>query len=394
MRAIERFRDEYGREPDAVVRAPGRVNLIGEHLDYILEAVLPFALDRTVDVAVGRADHGRLRAVSANFPRRLDIAAGAQEAPAGWHRYVWAACSEAGVSGVDVAVAGNLFPDGGLSSSSALTVGLLAAITDHGGDQLVLAASRAERAVGIEGGLMDQTVIVHAVAGAALHIHFEPLRHEHVPIPPDIRIVAAHSGRTAPKSGAIRDAFDARVAGGRVAASLLADRLAANAGEPPLLGRLTDVVGIDDAVGDLPEELAPADAPGPVEPYVRLTARTLDPAVPVPVRAVADHVVGEARRVARVVAALKSNDIGAVGDALDASHRSLGGYGAATVALDAVAAVMRAAGAAGARMTGAGWGGFAIAVCSPDRVDAVRRAAEDLTGGPAFEAVPSRGLRR
>jgi galactokinase len=392
--AVELFRSRYGTAPHEVVRAPGRVNLIGEHLDYTLLPVLPVAMQHGITVAATRTANGRVRATSANVTGELDLDLEDSAVPAGWHRYVWAAAREAGSSGAEIAVAGDLLADGGLSSSSALTVALIAALSDLAGDALVLAASRAERAVGIEGGLMDQSVIVHGRPGTALRIEFDPLRHRTVPIPSSIRIVAAHSGQRAPKSAAIRDAFDVRVSGGRVAAALLGVDLGVDPGRPPLLGRIAHTAGIDDAITRLPETLVPDTAPADLEDLVRFTARRLDPAEPVPVRAVAEHVIGEARRVDAVEAALVSGEIGEVGRLLDASHVSLIRYGATTAALDAVCAAMRRAGAAGARMTGAGWGGFAVAVCDAAAVDAVIRAAIEETGGPAFEVVPSGGMRR
>lgn len=394
MDAVELLRSRYGAAPEAVVRAPGRVNLIGEHLDYTLLPVLPLAMQHGITVAATPTATGRVRAASADFPGELDVPLDDPEPPVGWARFVWAASREAGSSGADLAVAGDLFADGGLSSSSSLTVALIAALSSLEGDDLVLAASRAERAVGIEGGLMDQSVIVHGRPGTALRIDFDPLRHRPVPIPASIRIVAAHSGERAPKSAEIRDAFDGRVAGGRLAAALLGVDLGVDPGRPPLLGRIADASGIDGAVARLPETLAPESGPGVPDDFVRLTARRLDPAAPVPVRAVAAHVVSEARRVDAVEVALGLEDLGEVGRLLDASHVSLAGYGATTAGLDTVCEAMRRAGAAGARMTGAGWGGFAVAVCDPASVGAVVDAAIDATGGPAFEVVPSGGMRR
>ena len=395
MQAASLFERAYGRSPDRVVWAPGRVNLIGEHLDYTLLPVLPVAIQFGVGVAATPTDTGRIRAVSAGYPDVLDIDVDATDQPPGWHRYVWAACRESGVTaGADIAVAGDLFADGGLSSSSALTLATIVALSSVDGDELVLDASRAERSVGIEGGLMDQTVIVHGQHGHALHISFGPLRHRPVIIPDGVRLVAAHSGGSAPKSDLIRDAFDARVAGGRIAAAMIGDLLGVDPGRPPLLGRVAALAGIDEVVAALPETLAPSDAPAEEADLVRFTARSLDPSQPVPVRVVASHVVTESRRVAEIGAALAVGDLTAVGASLDASHASLGRYGATTAALDVVCSAMRRAGAAGARMTGAGWGGFAVAVCRPDRVAEVIDAAVAATGGPAFEVIPSRGLSR
>lgn len=394
------FRVRFRRPPEAIVSAPGRVNLIGEHTDYSLLPVLPFAIDRRLTVAASRGP--RLAIHSEQHPRRPLIDRSSGE---GWHRYVEAVAETVGFAGGVLAIIDSDLPyTGGLSSSSALAMAMTAALWSLGGrhpaaDEVASAAAAAERLAGVESGEMDQTVIAHAREGHAMRIDFPPGRppvFRYIPMPPGAATVVAYSGEPAEKGGAARVAYNSRVVGGRVATVLLARRLEAPLPVPPVLGGVADHPGIIDLARELPASTTPAEAArfGAVDVglLVDFAVGSFPVDAPVPVRAVAHHVLTEAARVGRAEEALAGEDLEGLGVLLDESHASLQDFGASTPALDRLVEAMREAGALGARLTGAGFGGNAVALCRPADVDPVLVAARHAGGGPAFEVRPGPGL--
>jgi galactokinase len=400
------FSRHYNRPVAALVRAPGRVNLIGEHTDYSDLPVLPIAMDRATLLAAAPRDDGVLRARSTRFEGEANLRLDGTGGTAPWHRYIAGALAQLadrttgrGV-GADLFVGGDLPTTGGLSSSSSFTVGLLASLNlvwELGLelDRLVELAIVAERHVGVESGGMDQTVIAHARAGAALRIDFAPRQVQEVPLPEELRIVVAYSGQEAPKGGSARDAYNERVIGCRLAAALLGHRLGREA-LPRVLGQVAGAVD-PSMVSGLPElatAAAVADELGEdAQRLVQLTAGAFDPEQPVSVQAFARHVLSEAERVDGAEAALLAGDLEGFGSLLDASHHSLAHhYRCSTEGLDRLCQAMRDAGALGARLTGAGFGGYALAVARPDRLEAVKAAARRCVEGPVFETRASDGL--
>lgn len=402
----EQFATAYGGPPAVRVRAPGRVNLIGEHTDYSNLPVLPFAIDRALTIAAAPADDGIVEVHSAAFDPPARIARDGDGATAPWHAYVAGALREitdvAPGRGARVLIDGDLPAAAGLSSSSALSVGLIAALGHAWGAPLEPAdvaarAAAGERHTGAETGGMDQLVIALAEAGAALRIDFDPPSHRAVPIPAGIALVVASSGEAAAKSGEVREAYNERVIGARLGAAMLLEQLGLDVPPEP---RLRDAWGAD-AVPVLVDELPPAFSVREVarsvgiDPTIlaRLTAGTFDNTKRVPVRKVVRHILDEADRVDAAEQALRDGDGSVLGALLNASHDSLrGNMACSTKALDRLCAAMRKAGAWGARLTGAGFGGYAIAVLPPERVDAVVAAASEATGSPAYEVHAVRGL--
>lgn len=401
-----RFEQLFGCPARVVVRSPGRVNLIGEHTDYSNLPVLPVAMDRATRVWAAATDDGRLRAHSeqlapdADLPRR-----GVGDVVASWHRYLAGVATlladQAEGQGARIWIDGDLPTTGGLSSSSSLTMGLLAALNQVWRlglelQQLVELAIVAERHVGVESGGMDQTVIAHAREGSALRIDFAPTRTRAVPLPPELCIMVAYSGQEAPKGTTVRQAYNDRVLGCRLAAVLLGAEAGVDAGDPPVLGSVAAVVSTR-SVEALPEETSALQVARRLgidaRPLVRLTAGELDGAAAVRVRAVARHVLGEALRVDQAEQALVASELQRFGELLDSSHASLShDFGCSTPALDRLCQAMRAAGALGARLTGAGFGGYGLAAVTEDRLDAVLDAANWASPGPAFETHPAAGL--
>ncbi|MBE0611551.1 MAG: galactokinase, partial [Dehalococcoidia bacterium] len=164
------FAEAFGVPATVVARAPGRVNLIGEHTDYSGLPVLPIAIDRALLVAAAPNESGLVDVRSEAFEgtARLSRSAPDDEVAAPWHRYLAGALAELAAvapgQGAQVLVSGDLPPEGGLSSSSALTVGVIAALAAAWGaelppEEVARLATTAERHVGVETGGMDQQVI-------------------------------------------------------------------------------------------------------------------------------------------------------------------------------------------------------------------------------------------
>ncbi|MGE3073618.1 MAG: galactokinase [Dehalococcoidia bacterium] len=401
------FSQRYGGPPAVVFRAPGRVNLIGEHTDYCGLPVLPIAINRSTFVAAAPTNDSVVRAFSSafNVPAELSRNALAHQSEP-WHEYLAGVLRElaevAPGLGANLYFESDLPTTGGLSSSSAFSVGAIAALSaawtsPRTPAQVAELATTAERRVGVETGGMDQLVITQGKAGYALRIDFLPLATRLVPIPAELSLVVAYSGQEAPKGGAMRDAYNERVVGTRIAALMLADKLGVELEGTPLLGSVAEIDAAPVMVDELPVQMAPRAAANTVESdvdrLVQFATSHFDSAQKVPVRRLAQHVLAEAERVDEAEGALIAGDLKRFGQLLNESHDSLrNNYQCSTPALDKVAAAMRKAGAFGARLTGAGFGGYAVAACPPEAVEAVITAAVAATGGPAFQVVASDGL--
>lgn len=417
-RLVAGFEAAFGGAPTHVARAPGRVNLIGEHIDYCGLPVLPMAIDRAVSVAFRVVPAPRVRVVTAavglapvTFAPRPPIPPG----PAGdWANYaraaVEAAESHAGRSGeppgLDAFVDTDLPIAAGLSSSSALVVGMaLAWLRARGVEpgpepaaRLALAESlaRGERYVGTAGGGMDQAACLLGREGHALRIGFDPLDATPIAVPPRWRFLVAHSGERAEKSGRVREAYNART---REAAEALAGVLAA-AGSGPGVVAPEGAPGPPAADVDVAaEERAAAGADRGHAYGAALKALGAEAALALGARALAPtlarrfrHVVTEHGRVRDAVAALRSADLPRFGALLCESHASLrADCEVSTPGLDALVAAAVGAGAAGARLTGAGLGGCIVAACDEASVVDVRRALEEVGAPPVFIARPAEG---
>lgn len=363
-RVVAGFRAAYGRAPEVLAFAPGRVNLIGEHTDYNDGFVLPCALERGTIVAVARRDDRRVAV------RALDLASGpagtSADAPedifgleaaptpraAGhWANHprglvaAWLSSGHA-LPGLDIAIAGDLPRGAGLSSSASLGVALGAAFARATGvavDAAALArlAQRAENdMVGCACGIMDPLVSAAGREGAALLIDCRALVWEEVAVADDIAVLVMHSG----VSRELADgAYNQRRA------------------ECERAARFFDVAALRDLA---PGALAPgAPAPSGLDETAFRRAR---------------HVVTENARAHAFAAALRRHDLVAAGAALRASHASLrDDFEVSHPAVDALVAVLDAAigDEGGARMTGGGFGGCVVAVLPRVRATAVRAAA-------------------
>ncbi len=369
-RALDGFEEAYGGGAAGLVRAPGRVNLIGEHIDYCGLTVLPMALRRAVWLAYGPRDDSAIR-VATEAPGLAACTFEASHAippgPTGdWGNYVRAAIqatvpyTEPVVGrGFDAFVASDLPIASGLSSSSALVVASALAWLDTNGvpvgsrEKLATRLAEGERYVGTAGGGMDQAACLLGRAGHALAIDFSPLSVRHMPIPSDWRFVIAHSGRAAEKSGAAQDAYNERTREAAAAADVVAAAM-----KDPAEDR-----GLDRYRGLLARHR--------IEDLLSAAAATLGPD---PLKRFR-HIVTEAGRVRDAVASARDHDLSAMGGAMLASHASLrDDYEVSTPVLDVFVEAATAAGAAGARLTGAGMGGCAIALCESKALDGVLEA--------------------
>ncbi len=360
------FRERFGRAPEGVAFAPGRVNLIGEHVDYCGLPVLPAALSHGVALAFAarRDKRVRCRTTAPGFDE-AGFTIGESPAPAGFERYLAAAAaaldagrwSPASRIGFDGAIATDLPVAAGLSSSSAVVIaGALALLSVRGrlvpgaglsrekAMRLALDLAEAEHGVAIQGGAMDQSICLGAVPGHALHIAFEPARWTPVPVDSDrFRFLVAYSGERADKGGPAGVIFDERVRQTREALRL-ARKFLPHADSYPALGA-------NHPAGEL---LAAADR------------------LPAPLAGRFRHVVTEAGRTAAAAEHLEDGDATAFGESLDASHESLRrDYEVSTPDLDELVEAAREAGALGARLTGAGLGGSVVILAPPGRTAAI-----------------------
>jgi galactokinase len=372
--AREYFREIFGNSAADLVAAPGRVNLIGEHVDYHGLPVLPMALRRSIAVAFRPREDRRIRAASKGFgAREFEWApALAPAADGDWENYLRAAAEAVsrkwGVGkGIDAAVVSDLPPAAGLSSSSALLVAFALALLRANGiraafEELMEVLPDGEQFVGTRGGGMDHAASLASQAGCASLIGFEPLTVRAIPIPGDWGFLVAHSLRTAEKSGSVREAYNARRAAGAAALKWL--------GYP----RYSAVVEHLAALG-----VSPADWPAG-ETRNGLSPAGWDAFI---------HVAGEALRVRQAVEAIERRDAALFGRLLLQSHASLRDrLRVSCPELDGLVDAAMASGAAGARLTGAGFGGCAVVFAAARDLPAVREGmiARFYSARPEFDA--------
>jgi galactokinase len=319
-----------GGEPPGLrwLRAPGRVNLIGDHTDYNDGFVLPMAIDRDCLIAFARRDDARVRVRSLDLAGEVDVDAGGSGDPEAiapaWGRFVdgaLGALADRGRApvGMDAAVASTVPLGSGLSSSSAVSVALTLALATVAGLELdrrqaARAALDAEvRATGVPGGLMDQLTALFGQHGHALLIDCRAITIEPIPLPDAYNVLVVHSGLP-------RTLVGSEYAERRRACEAVAARLGLAALRDASLDQVRD------------------------EPRAR-------------------HVVTENQRVREFADALRAGDTARLGLLLLASHVSLrDDYEVSTPELDLAVDLLVEHGAIGARLTGAGFGGCVVAM--------------------------------
>lgn len=328
------FKVRFGRVPTGHASAPGRVNLIGEHIDYNGGTVLPMAISLGVTVALAPNALDMNRIASDRFEGTVERAIDA--APTGhWSDYIQgglAAARNPGhlQGGVDVLVSSNL-PDGaGLSSSAAIITAVLRAALHHGGaSEAPEVTARRARSVevdtlGMPCGIMDQMAVGIAAPGQALALDTASETWRALSVPRDWSFLVIHSG------------IHRKLSDGRYKLRFEA------------CARAREALGVDHLclVGDdWRAQIAPLDTP---------------------VRQVARHVITEHERTLSAIAALEAGDMDRFGNLMNESHVSYSAdFGASTREIDALVKTARQASAHGARLTGGGFGGCIVCLCEP-----------------------------
>ena len=348
------FERRFDAPPALVVRAPGRVNLIGEHTDYNDGFVLPMAIDRAVWIALRPRADRRVVGHSLNLDHVAEFslqdaceAGFPTRSTTGWDEYLkgvaWA-LQEAGyaLQGWEGVVAGDVPIGAGLSSSAALEMATARAFATISGlpwDPVAMArlGQRAENEwVGVNCGIMDQMISAAGVAGHALLIDCRSLETHPVPLPQGTAVVVLD---TATRRGLVDSAYNERRAQCEAAAQFF--------GVP--------------ALRDVSVSLFQAGA-GRLDEMTRRRAR---------------HVVTEDARTLQAVEAMQRDDAVALGRLMDDSHASLrDDFEVSSDELNAmVACAQRQQACYGARMTGAGFGGCAVALV---RATVARAFANDV----------------
>ncbi|MFL6027413.1 MAG: galactokinase [Friedmanniella sp.] len=368
------FADRHGRPPAGVWRAPGRVNLIGEHTDYNDGFVMPFALAQAVTVAAAPRTDERWSVTSLNNGETAEFGRDdLQPGMSGWQAYVagvvWA-LTEAGhqVPGADLVLTSDVPIGAGLSSSAALECATLTVLADLGQlsiaplDRAKLARRCENEFVGAPTGLMDQAASTLCTQGHALF--FDCRSFEATQVQLDLA-----------EAGLELLVLDTRTPHALVD-SEYADRRRTCEEAARLLGvpALRDVTDLDAALAQLPD------------PVMQRRVR---------------HVVTEDARVEAAAEVLSAGRAADLAPLLDASHTSMRDDFEITVpTVDLAVETARAAGALGARMTGGGFGGCIIALVPSSRADAVASEVSAAFAGAGFGppshfvGLPSAGASR
>lgn len=346
--AILEFERYYGRHPSFVVRAPGRVNLIGEHTDYNDGFVLPIAIDRAVWIALRPTATRRVMLHSLDLKQSAEFSLdNIKHENQEWVEYIkgiaWA-LQQAGfiLEGWEGLITSDIPIGAGLSSSAALELAAaraFAAVSNYPWEAIKMAqiGQQSERDwVGVNCGIMDQMISAIGQAGHALLIDCRSLKTEFVPLPPDIKIVVLD---TATRRGLVDSAYNERREQCKIAARFF--------GVPAL----RDVIQTD------------FDA----------KAEDLDPVVFRRAR----HVISENIRTLQAVNAISQKDTVKLGQLINASHISLrDDFEVSNSELDQmVNCAQQESACYGARMTGAGFGGCAIAIVD---INAVQNFTETV----------------
>ena len=360
--AVQRaYLERHGVAPTVLARAPGRVNLIGEHTDYNDGFVLPLAIDRDTWVAAGPRQDGQVDALALDEQQaddRFALSAAPPHFPGGgWRDHVRGTLAQLAAElpelpGMNLVIAGDVPMGAGLSSSASLALALLRAAqrlegdTTLDGKRLARLAQQAEnRFVGCQCGIMDQLASAEGRAGHALLIDCRSLDTEPVPLPTGTALLIAHSRV---RRGLVDSAYNER--------RRQCEAAAAGAGAKAL----RDVT------------LAQLEAAGLDDKTFRRGR----------------HIVTENERVIAATRALREGDMRRLGELMKASHASMRDDFEITVpAVDQLAALLQdvIGEAGGARMTGGGFGGCVVALLPQALVPAAVKALEDGYRSPEGE---------
>lgn len=335
------FRNIFGARPELIVRAPGRVNLIGEHTDYNEGFVLPMAIDRAVWIALRPRADRRVAVHALDVDKRGEFDLDSLERGEGWLEYLKGVAHELQVAGYKLrgwegVMTGDVPRGAGLSSSAALEMAAARAFAAVGGFawepmRMARIGQRAENDwVGVNCGIMDQAVSAAAGAGHAFFLDCRSLDYQLVSLPKEI-VVAVMD--TSTRRGLVGSAYNER------------------RGQCEQAARFFGAKSLRDV------SAAQLEVEGR-----KLEAVTLRRA---------RHVVTENERVLKAVNAMRADDVVTLGKLFDASHASLrDDFEVTNEALNWIVESAQArTECLGARMTGAGFGGCAVALVRRDAVD-------------------------
>jgi len=345
----EQFAQQYGSAPELIVQAPGRVNLIGEHTDYNDGYVLPIAIDRSVLIAVSQRADRTVRLRSLDFGDQVafsldDIRYDERRRWSNYQRGVAHELQKRGIElpGIDALLTSDVPVGAGLSSSAALEVSMavtwqmLAGFEMSRPELALLCQSAENNFVGVNCGIMDQFISALGQKNAALLVDCRSLEHRPVSLPGSVSIVVMDTNK---QRGLADSAYNTR-------------RSECEQGVALLQAHLPAIRALRDVSMDEFERFA-----GLLPDNVRRRCR---------------HVVGEGERTLEGVEVLSKGDAATFGRLMDASHVSLrDDYEVSCAELDAmVEAAWRAPGVVGARMTGGGFGGCAVAMVESGQAQA------------------------
>ena len=353
---VEAFHKIFGSKPEVVVRAPGRVNLIGEHTDYNSGFVLPAAIDRYVWFAGRKRKDRSVRAHSLDFGEAVEFSLDAVERDSlhPWSNFLrgvvkYLESPSHRLQGADLVFGGNVPREAGLSSSAAVEVGAVAfweKLLDLRLDPLdaIKLARRAENEfVGVPSGIMDQFISALGREHYALFLDCRDLKYRHVPLKGDVKIVVCNSGV---KRALAHSEYEVRVRQCRE----VVEQFRKMGLE---IESLRDV-----KLGDL-----------------IMRGKGLDKVL----FKRASHVVTENDRVREAVKVLEQGDLKYFGKLMNDSHKSLrDDYEVSSQELDVLVEIaQRQPGVLGARMTGAGFGGCTVNLVERNAADNFAKAVEE-----------------
>ena len=399
---VTAFETKYSCKPKFLTRAPGRVNIIGEHVDYSGYGVLPMAIEQDIAIASRPNDEGVLRFcnTSEKYPEFSCPVDGfvIDKAKIIWYSYVMCGIrgmiEELGIEnpvGIDMMVSGSIPPASGLSSSSALVCcAALTTLCVNGMDlpskkDLAEKCARSEHLIGTQGGGMDQAISFLGEPGKAMMIEFNPVRPSEVSLPDGFGFVISNTLVTSLK--AAENYFNTRVAECHLAARVMAKKKGKNWREVKKLLLLSESLGVP--LNEMPSIVAECLHP---ESYTRqeiceileitdqeltnecLTEKSKEVQT-FKLHDRAKHVYEEANRVyvfnSTANSGRDSSTAEALGKLMDESHHSCSVvYECSCRELDEIVAISKEAGALGSRLTGAGWGGCAVSLVNNDDVGA------------------------
>ncbi|MBF9017725.1 MULTISPECIES: galactokinase [unclassified Oceanispirochaeta] len=396
---IERFTTWQGKGDYLIARAPGRVNIIGEHTDYNHCPVLPCAVDRDIIAVFTPRTDGKI--IVADFiekygEREFQITGDLPPFPSGnWGNYIKAAIqglhsegvldlNDKETKGYSMMMHSTIPAAAGMSSSSAMVV-LSAIVALHVNDKevapldLAEMMARAERYTGTQGGGMDQAAILLGHKGSALKIDFAPLKCETTPFPEDYQILIAHSTIEAPKTKEIMDKYNRRSIECRLAAGVISSyELQKGRKSIAYLGELTPDYPFAQALKDEGysklqlQEILSLEEEELNSKYCQRKDGTIfpEPEGGFLLFKRAFHVISEWKRVEESAQMLREGKIKELGELMYASHESCrDNHEISCRELDLLVECGKGLGSPGCRLTGAGFGGCTVHISHENELD-------------------------